>query len=152
MWINRWGTECSEVKSNKYCYFCPPDGRCVSPYWWKSSNIYLIWTKNWLFLVHTWYIVSCPSMLAPCYWLTFFTINFIVYCNADTFTIVWLVKCSKCPTRILPLWMPIRSCNCLSGRCRIRKSVIPLSKCSASVQISPACLLPLRMGRPLATI
>lgn len=51
-----------------------------------------------------------------------------------------------------PEWIPIRSFIVSSSRCRILKLFIASKRCSDIEAISPACIVPFRLGRPLTTM
>ncbi len=66
--LQAYGSE-DKIKSNKYCYFCPPYRRhvCIIS-GEKSSNIYLIWTKNTLYLIY-WFTLKYTSSMLLAYLL-----------------------------------------------------------------------------------
>lgn len=58
----------------------------------------------------------------------------------------------NCQYSFLPEWIPMRIARLSVGMWRILKTLMDIKKCRAIVDISKACLLPLLMGTPLATM
>ncbi len=74
-WIRYW---VFLVQSNKYCYFCPPDGTYVNiSSGGKSCSIYLIWTKNTQYPIYWFVSKYASSMLLAKVLYTLFIVNLI---------------------------------------------------------------------------
>ncbi len=73
---------------------------CVYPIWWKSSNIYLIWTKNTHYCIYWYTSMYATSMI---YWLKLFWPAFNPEWNERSF---WQMIHE--PNSMLNLWIYVR--------------------------------------------